>query len=459
MRTSISLQACLLAGGLLVTLLMQAQTSVRISGTVFDRFSGTVLENVNLRVKGTYEGTTSDELGHFRITPGGLPVTLIVSHIGYETQAVPVTLKPAGELNIYLVPKPHELPEVTVVTKKIDTVYADGHYSVLDYELTEQGIMLLIFRYRLSRSELLLTSRSGERLASLTLLPEKPTGLFGDCLGNVHLVTKERVYQIFRVGDTLKLLYPTGIELFVNTMKNCIFVMNGKMFFRMPGINDLEVKYYSVDTATRERKMFRVIRDEFKLNQLARNPEDYSALTRSYTNPLDNDWGDFRVDPGFISDDYSTEFTDRFNRLAYYSPAYAPMARLKDAVCIFNHPGGVVELYEPSGVLLSSVPIAYHNPPKKNLYYAMLQPATGKEKWLNLVETDPAEGKAYAIFLRPNGVQVLKEIDLHSGELTATVELPYAFPEKISLDNGFVYFLYWTKGTNDRKKLFRMKLQ
>jgi hypothetical protein len=459
LRRHHTLRSWLLTVVTFLPFLLLSQPSVRIAGTVFDQSSGTVLENVNIRVKGTYNGTTSDELGHFRITLEGLPATLIVSHIGYETQAVPFTLKPADEVSIYLVPRAQELPEVTVVTKKIDTVYADEHYSVLDYELTPGGIMLLIFRYRLSRSELLLTSRSGESLASLTLLPEKPTGLFGDCLGNVHLVTKERVYQIFPVGDTLKLLYPTDIDLFVNTMKNCLFELQGRMFFRMTGINDLEVNYYSIDTATRERKMFRVIRDEFKLNLLARNPEDYSALIRSYTNPMESDWSDFKVNPGYISDSYSVEFTDRFNRLAYYSPVYAPMAKLKDVMCIFNHPGGVVELYEPSGALLRTVPIAYHSPPKKTFYGSLLLAASGKEKWLNLVKTDPTAGKAYAIFLRPNGVQLLKEIDLQTGELTSPVELPYAFPEKINLDNGFVYFLYWTKGTNDRKKLFRMKVQ
>lgn len=60
-----------------------------IRGDVMNRSTGTSVPAVSITVKGTGEGTYTDENGHFSLdTRAAFPVTLIVSSIGYEQQTV-----------------------------------------------------------------------------------------------------------------------------------------------------------------------------------------------------------------------------------------------------------------------------------------------------------------------------------------------------------------------------------
>jgi outer membrane receptor protein involved in Fe transport len=65
--------------------------SNKITGTVRNSSSNEVVSAVSVIVKGTTTGTYTSEQGTFELTVSKLPVTLIFSSIGYETQEVNVT--------------------------------------------------------------------------------------------------------------------------------------------------------------------------------------------------------------------------------------------------------------------------------------------------------------------------------------------------------------------------------
>jgi outer membrane receptor protein involved in Fe transport len=65
--------------------------SIKITGTVRNSSSNEVVSAVSVIVKGTTTGTYTSEQGTFELTVSKLPVTLIFSSIGYETQEVNVT--------------------------------------------------------------------------------------------------------------------------------------------------------------------------------------------------------------------------------------------------------------------------------------------------------------------------------------------------------------------------------
>lgn len=62
----------------------------QISGTVSDAQTGEVLPGVNILVKGTDSGTSTDAEGAFELTVPSLQDTLVFSFIGYQTQEVPL---------------------------------------------------------------------------------------------------------------------------------------------------------------------------------------------------------------------------------------------------------------------------------------------------------------------------------------------------------------------------------
>ena len=61
-----------------------------VSGTVRDDSTGSPLPGVNIKVKGTTTGTTTNGSGHYSLNVPSLQDTLIFSYIGYKTRTVPI---------------------------------------------------------------------------------------------------------------------------------------------------------------------------------------------------------------------------------------------------------------------------------------------------------------------------------------------------------------------------------
>jgi len=66
------------------------QEQETIQGKVTDASSGETLPGVNVMVKGTTRGTSTDSKGHYELTVPSLQDTLIFSFIGYQKQEVPI---------------------------------------------------------------------------------------------------------------------------------------------------------------------------------------------------------------------------------------------------------------------------------------------------------------------------------------------------------------------------------
>src|SRR5699024_1564399 len=71
-----------------------------ISGTVTDAQSGETLPGVNILVKGTSTGASTDSQGHFELTVENLQDTVVVTYVGYQTKEVPIDGR--SEINIQL---------------------------------------------------------------------------------------------------------------------------------------------------------------------------------------------------------------------------------------------------------------------------------------------------------------------------------------------------------------------
>lgn len=61
-----------------------------ITGTVTDAGTGDVLPGVNIQIKGTTTGTSSDANGQFELNVPSLQDTLVFSFVGYQTNEVPI---------------------------------------------------------------------------------------------------------------------------------------------------------------------------------------------------------------------------------------------------------------------------------------------------------------------------------------------------------------------------------
>jgi hypothetical protein len=65
--------------------------TVALSGNVKNISNQEVVPAVSISIKGTTQGTFTDAYGNFKLSVPQLPVTLVFSSIGYETQEFTVT--------------------------------------------------------------------------------------------------------------------------------------------------------------------------------------------------------------------------------------------------------------------------------------------------------------------------------------------------------------------------------
>jgi vitamin B12 transporter len=93
-----------------------AQSELSLAGLVKDATSGSPIAGVNLIIKGTTKGTTTNEDGHFEISNLSEGThTLIISFIGYTTKEMKVKLNATTKaITVSLAPATTELTEVVV---------------------------------------------------------------------------------------------------------------------------------------------------------------------------------------------------------------------------------------------------------------------------------------------------------------------------------------------------------
>lgn len=89
-------------------------SQAKITGIVFHNTKS--LPFVNIGIKGTYSGTTTNQNGEFSINmPSNIKYrTLVFSSIGYESKEVKIT-DDEKNLKIQLTPKAYDINEITIM--------------------------------------------------------------------------------------------------------------------------------------------------------------------------------------------------------------------------------------------------------------------------------------------------------------------------------------------------------
>src|SRR5699024_5673327 len=128
--TKIWLFGCILT--LCISMTTVAQ-NVTVSGTVTDAETGNTLPGVNVIIKGTTTGTSTDTEGAYELTVPSLQDTLVFSFIGYQTKEVPINGRTS--LDVIFQPQAIQGEEMVVVgygTQQVKDV--TGSISIVNSE-------------------------------------------------------------------------------------------------------------------------------------------------------------------------------------------------------------------------------------------------------------------------------------------------------------------------------------
>ena len=427
---------------------LHSQDRFQIHGVVFEKESGQILPGAHIMIEASSYGTISGPDGEFHLFVSEFPAILKVTHIGFDDRYFTVTEEIKEEtLMLGLNFSTEMLDGVTISDKKAELIFKDEAYSVLDFEFHENGMMLLIFRNRLNRSELVLLSTLNDTLAILPALPGKAQSLHRDCRDFILYVAADSAYQVHFTGTELQLIHPLDIETFRPVAESFKAFHERYYYFSLNRFFDQLVDYVRYDTATGKYFPFKTVADQRNMNILKDNPEDMALLNMGLSDEMELDLLLQDADGGVVFEKGSSNlsrymtFQAHFLKACVYYPVYAPLFKSNNELILFNHPESMIEFLTPEGKSIRSTYISHHE----------------MDNWIPLILKDEIFDKYYVVFEKLNRLY-LRYIDLNTGMLGPANEMFYPAIKKILVRNGFAYFTYRQPGSIERTMLFRQKL-
>ncbi len=391
-----------------------AQNGFIISGNILDKETGKPIYNASIIEKNTKNGTTSNQEGFFFIKVNKLPVSIVISHLAY--QKTTLNCKNNSSLKIELLRQIDSLPEVRITAHKVINLVDRKLFDVVDYEFYGNDILLLAYSYKdVINPWLIMINNNGDTLFRSPATKEG--NFYRDCLGNIHLVSKEYAYQIFIEDKKLELLYPVNPDTFYKILNPCITEINNKFFIKQWSYHNQVLSYTMVNADDSSKKEVKVISDERALRMLS----DRNRFNSMGAKP-------------------PSESDLRFEEMCFFKPIFAPLVKLKNKIAIFNFVDSKIELYTENGNLDKELAITFNR----------LKGC--KEE----IFADEITGKAYALY-KNNGISTIREISLITGEVGKEITIPdFKYIENIKVRNGFAYFLYRMNTPLELMKLYKM---
>lgn len=394
-------------------------------GKVIDRETRAPVSSANITFSGTGLGSTTNGRGEFSFFIDTIPVYMTVSHLGYEPQRIWLdNTSPSITVMLNLQAQMLKEVEIKAVNEPV-LFFKDTQYSVLDYALDGNQVYILIYRFRRAESELLCLSLSGDTASWSGALLFRPEKLFHDCMGHIHILGHDTVYQVFRDSSTLHLIYPAGIDRFRNTLSDCVASSGDLLFFRKESRDQLGVEFYTINRLTSERQHLTNANDEEKMKMLRLNPDDNSLMMMS------------RLPDG------REAFQEYSWMKILYKPNTSTLHKIDDILCVFNTADYTLELYTLGGEFTSKLKMQVQD--------------TRDGRWTTEIYIDEIDNKTYTSFLK-NGRMTLYRIDLNNGNLKRIATTPHMFPQKVNVHSNFLFYLYDLPGEGDNKHMFRQKL-
>lgn len=416
---------------LLANALFSQDSLFKINGQVIDQITRLPLRNVNVHINGTLKGTSTDSNGVFKLSVKEKDITLLFSMIGYDNKFITANYRSYSKLIIELSRSIQLLKEVEINSSPLESVIKSKSRNILDYDFFKDHILLITYRNDVSKSTLLLISQSLDTLSRINI-PEEPTGLFKDCLGNEHIVCENTIYQIYSEASQLKLFPPQPIQNFENVLYPCVAQDSLNLYFiKKQGAVPVETGYHVFNSH------HHTIHYTY-INKLGKKKSDLidivdKEMLNKRTGELNYEKGETaRKNPG----------EDRlFFETVVIKEVYAPLYIIKNEIYIFDYINSCILKYSPAGQFISKVDITFHN----------------EKHWKRQMCVDETNGKALAIF-ETNGITELKEINLSTGHIDRSYKIPFVFIKNIKAHDNYIYFLFKNSDYNDTKCLSRLKL-
>lgn len=130
------------------------------------------------------------------------------------------------------------------------------------------------------------------------------------------------------------------------------------------------------------------------------------------------------------------------NKILYKANS-SVMKKIGDTLVVFNTTDGTISFYSPEGKNLSLMKSTLHG--------------SSGEKWTQEIFLDEINHQVYTTSLKNGKLKVFR-IDLVTGKLVYQFTTGRIFPEKLRINNNYLFYMYHFPGSGENKHLFRQKI-
>ena len=404
------------------------------------------VNNVNISILNTRNGTSSDAKGHYSLPlyDQSKPVKLYYSCIGYQDTIVSIEPEQLRHNSINISFKMrhinYALKEVTIRENKPEIAIHEKMVSLVTYEINEMGIYLIA--YRNSGNALVHLSLD---LDTLSILPiaRKFDRLYKDVFGQIHLISYDSTYQIGhrQLGNTYldaELFYGMKIDEFYYIMGDNAAVTDSVFVIATYKSEGQELYYHYFKRGNSNGHLLEYIFDQERLDLLENHRK------------FDGFYG--------VTSDYYTWFVMRppkskpcTSNKCPFPTIYDPIFSTGDSLVLFNFEENKNEYFDKNAQMIGETPIYFHRYKKWNGKWLM------KGSWKKEVLVDRVRKEFYAVFEDESVMSIMK-IDLKTGQTKVVATLTdFHFVQLPMVNDGTLYFMYHT-GPTHSKALYRMRI-
>ncbi len=394
------------------------------SGYVYDSVGMSPLVNVNVSVAGSNSGTTTNREGFFKLKLPARNAVLIFSYMGYGIRQYTVVETTTMPLKVLLVTEVRNIGEVTVFSEKFRNILEGDSLQVLDYEIWNNRLLIMARSAKDSLKQRIYLTNTGGYIYSYRNLhdigkdikfPDDPTSkkiyLFKDTYGEIQLLAKTKVWQIFIKDDKIYLIYPSKYEDCYNYLFPIKCRLNEKLFFQKSDLNNNDTYF------------------------IVRNTDTIKRVKHIY---------------------------DEFGNIRYLRQrnVCVPIISYKNQMVLFNFFGNEIEFFNNKGRSVKKIPTLFHT----MWYYDNLGKKAYDLDVVNFTQdilVDDITGKVYSVWRTAlTGRYTLKELDLETGKIVREIPVPdHPFIDKVRVHNDQVWFMFRDRQEQRYKSLYTMYIQ
>lgn len=416
---------------LIFSLICYIPCYAQFSGRILEIESDNPIQNANISFS-TGKGASSEVDGTFELSITDFPVILKISHVAYHPREIIIESQVQSGLIIHLTPKTTDLGMVEVRGERIKRYYQNNFFYVVDYDFIEENICLIGYENNnLARGRILLLSPSEDTLAYFA--EDHPKRLYRDAFDNLHLITRDSVYQLYYENSNLYHLYPGHREEIPLDLFLLKLVKGSRFLFKNVSELGQTHEYYFVDTVTNLREDLKTIYNEdlYKsADQAGRASDPRERIPgRGTARSIEQALAMRRVYERLVYEYAVVKF-----------PVNSYVYKCGSGFIIVDLMNGQIHHYNDQFELDKTV--------KTNL--------PKHKQRQKLLAQDPNTQQLYWIYYRGSRV-LLGEIDPDTGEIINTLETPsFPFIENIKIRNGIIWFTYQPRLGETVRSLYRM---